>query len=267
MTAPNSEIGRAVARVLRTSDARVPTGGPYVLLNLSLQPPNNLLHDGHRWARYSPGRMLKDTELALKRKGPDLVVHASYAFLAAIEAGAVPGDRLAPLSEAAAQAERIVLASDRPACVLRLGYLYGPGFDDLKAYRLAFRLARPYWAGPARNLQVHLHADDAATALLQAAQEPPADIAYAGDERPASFRAFMDHFARLVGNPLPQHLPRISRILSHLVIAEEHMQMVEIGVRDRPSAMLPGFRPRYRDYRRDWPRSSTPGRTRGPGQW
>jgi AraC-like DNA-binding protein len=49
-----------------------------------------------------------------------------------------------------------------PACVVRVGYLYGPQSADLRAYRTAFRLGRPYWSGPAKALQYHLHQFDAA---------------------------------------------------------------------------------------------------------
>ena len=143
-----------------------------------------------------------------------------------------------------------MLADKRPSCVLRLGYLYGPESEDLKAYRVAFKMARPYWAGPKRNLQHHLHTTDAAAALLEATQRRPRGrVAYAIDDKPASFASFMDHFARLCGNPLPMHIPGIARLPAHLVVAEAHMQMVELGVHGPAEPRLAGFSPSYRDYR------------------
>ncbi len=75
--------------------------------------------------------------------------------------GGKVGGWLQSIVDAALEAEHLVLESGRRATVLRLGYLYGPDSRDLRAYRLAFRLGRPYWAGPRHNLQYFLHTDDA----------------------------------------------------------------------------------------------------------
>jgi nucleoside-diphosphate-sugar epimerase len=223
-----------------------------VLLNLGLQTPNTLLHDGHAWKRYSPARIVGDTRAVLAdpaNRDVAFIVHASYAFLRAAD-GAPVGPQLRPIVDAALEAEALVLGDARPACVLRLGYLYGPESADLKAYRLAFRIGRPYWSGPRSRLQHHLHTADAAAALLRAARgKPRGRLLYATDDRPASFAAFMDHFARLIGNPLPAHLPQFSRPLARIVVAQEHMEMVKLGVRGPAQPQLGGFRPNYPDYR------------------
>ncbi len=249
LTAPRSELGLAVADELRAGPDRGPAGR--VLVNLASQAPNSLLHDGHAWHKIGPTEIVESARRALRRRPePDLVVHASYAFLLAVERGAKVGDRLQPIVEAALEAEQIVLEAGRPARVVRLGYLYGPRSRDLKAYRTAFRLGRPYWAGPSRCRHLFLHTSDAARAVLAVAGKPPRrSIVYAADRRPASFGDFMDHFARLVGNPIPIHLPRISRAVSRLVVAEEHMQMVEMGFTGAVPARPAGFGPLFGDYR------------------
>lgn len=219
------------------------------VISVALQRPNSLLHDGHAWARHTRAQLLSRTRdaLAAARRNRAFLVHASYAFLRAAEDGTV-GDRLTGIVEAALDAEQLVLGAPA-ACVVRLGYLYGPESRDLRAYRRAFRLGRPYWAGPASHLQHHLHTQDAARALLLAAQRASAgQLCYATDATPASFQAFMDAFARRVGNPLPLHLPRLSRPLSRLVVAEDHMQMLEMRVHGHASPRLPGFRPQYLDF-------------------
>ena len=78
---------------------------------------------------------------------------------------------------------------------------------------------------------------------------PEGALLYATDDRPASFGEFMDHFARRIGNPLPLHLPGISRPLAHAVIAEEHMQMVQLGVHGVAAPRPDGFTPAYADFR------------------
>jgi nucleoside-diphosphate-sugar epimerase len=249
VTAPRSELGRAVAQLRGAEDGR---GAP-VIINLALQAPNSLLHDGHAWWDDPGPHILTSTRRVLsaaRRDRAAFLVHASYAFLEGAEGGSRVGKRMRPIVDAAREAEQLVLDSDQRACVVRLGYLYGPQWRDLKAYRRAFRLGRPYWAGPRRNLQHHLYCDDAARALLTAAQRRPSGrLTYASDGTPASFADFMDHFARLVGRTRPLHLPSASRSFVQLVVREPHMEMVEMAAAGPAAPRLSGWRPRVTNYR------------------
>jgi nucleoside-diphosphate-sugar epimerase len=249
VTAPRSELGRVVARV-RGSDAG--RGAP-VVINLALQEPNTLLHDGRAWWPDPAAHIIASTRRVLTAATRDraaFLVHASYAFLQGAETSDSAGRRIAPIVEAAREAERMVLDSATPACVVRLGYLYGPEMRDLQRYRRALRLGRPYWAGPRGNLQHHLHTIDAARALLQAAAaRSKGAVTYATDGSPASFADFMDHFAHLVGRAHPLHLPRVSRLLVHPVVGELHQQMTDVGASGPARPELPGFTPGLADYR------------------
>jgi hypothetical protein len=248
ITAPRTELGSVVSEELSRSRPR--PGGPRVVVNLSLQPPNSLLHDGRAWRRFQPARIVALTRSAQREAAEaDFLVHASYVFAGA--APATAGARLRPLIEAARRAEDMVLSGDVPACVVRLGYLYGPRSRNLRAYRRAFRLGRPYWAGPVGVEQQHLHTADAARALLAAARSRRAGaLLAASDDLPVSFARFMDEFANLIGNPVPLHLLRFSRPLARLIVAEEHMQMVELPTGALARGPRPaGFAPRFADYR------------------
>ena len=207
--------------------------GAPVIVNLALQAPNTLLHDGHAWWADPGAHILASTRRVLVRRTREkaaFLVHASYAFLEGAEGGSQVGERMRPIVDAAREAEGWCWRADVRACVVRLGYLYGPQWRDLRAYRRAFRLGRPYWAGPRHSLQHHLYGDDAARALLTAAQRRPAGaLTYASDGTPASFADFMDHFARLVGRSRPLHLPAASRPFVQLVVREPHMEMVEMA--------------------------------------
>lgn len=250
LTAPRSELGVAVARA--KSVARPSRRQGRVLINLGLQSPNTLLHDGHRWKRYGPERLLRETRAALRAaEDADFLVHASYVFLGAAGADHAVGNRVRAIADAALEAEDMILGGRVPSCVVRLGYLYGPESRDLRSYRNAFRVGRPYLAGSARVLQRHLYTGDAAAALLAAARQRPAGrLLCATDGTPASFAAFMDEFARLVGNPLPLHIPRAARPLTRLLIAEEHVQMVDLASADAPDRPRPrGWAPAIPDYR------------------
>jgi len=250
ITSPRSELGAALSEQAGAVAAAL--AAP-VLLSVASQPPNTLLHDGHAWKSHTPARIVADARRAVtaaRRARASLLVHASYAFLRAAEPGGRPGDRLRPIVDAGLEAEAIVLDAGVAASVVRLGYLYGQRSRDLRAYRRAFRLGRPYWAGPTRRRHDFLHVDDAVRALLRAAQQArTSGIHYATDGHPLPFATFMDYFARRVGNRLPLRLPAISRPFSHLVVAEEHMQMVELGVSGPARPQVRGFRPRFADYR------------------
>ena len=228
-----------------------PAGSGRTLVHVGLQQANSLLHDGHAWWRRGPSQVVASTRRALteaaeRRAG--FVVHASWAILQVDPSAA--GDRLRPFMEAALEAEQLVLGGDRPACVVRLGYLYGPEMRDLRAYRRAFRLRRPYWGGPRQNLQHHLHTADAARALVHAAAVRRAgDLSYATDGRPASFADFGDRLANLVGNGHPISLPRLTRPFVHLVVWPEHQEQCDLGMPGAPSPVLDGFAPVYRGYR------------------
>ena len=136
--------------------------------------------------------------------------------------------------------------------MVRLGYLYGPASGDLRAYRKAFRLGRPCWAGPGEALQYHLHQYDAVSALLAAAKRRNAGkILYATDGKPVPFMQFMDDFARRIGNRFPLHVPRIATPLIRLVVREEHMQQAALAMPARaPKPRVPGWKPAFADYRK-----------------
>jgi nucleoside-diphosphate-sugar epimerase len=241
-----SELGRVLARMPASgADAAVH-------INVAGQQANTLLHDGHAWKDF-PRTMPGTTRRALRTAsaaGACLFVHASFAFVRAVERGAQLDEPLQACVAAILETEALVLAGPLPACVVRLGYLYGPHSADLRAYRAAFRLGRPYWSGDADALQHHLHQSDAAAALMAAARAGKAGKTwYATDDRAASFEDFMDAFAHRVGRSRPLHLPRLSRLLARAIIRTEHMQQTALAMPlPAPSPRVPGWRPRFADY-------------------
>ena len=176
-----------------------------------------------------------------------MLVHASFAFVHAVERGARLEPPLRCALDAILECEALVLSASLPACVVRLGYLYGPQSADLRAYRSAFRLGRPYWSGPSRALQYHLHQFDAAAALISAARRRNAGrICYATDGLPASFRQLMAGFAHRVGRKTPLHLPLWSKLAARAIIAEEHMQQTALPMPDEaPAPRVPRWKPQY----------------------
>jgi nucleoside-diphosphate-sugar epimerase len=186
-----------------------------------------------------------------RNEGASMLVHASFAFVHAVERGAVLEGALRPAVDAILECEALALSGPMPACVVRLGYLYGPASADLRAYRTAFRLGRPYWSGPRKARQYHLHQADAAAALLAAAR--PANngrVLYATDGHAIAFMQLMDGFAHRVGRRHPLHLPAFSKLLARVIIREEHMQQAALPMPSRtPTPRVPGWRPKFPDYR------------------
>jgi len=236
ITGVRSELGRLL------SQQRAPGN---VHFNIAGQHANTLLHDGHAWKEFSRAT-LAGARRAL-RTDADVLVHASFAFVL----GRAQKDPLRSIAETILECESLVLSGPVPACVVRLGYLYGPESRDLRAYRSAFHLGRPYWAGPRKALQYHLHQYDAVSALLAAASPRNVGrILYATDGKPVSFMQFMDDFARRIGKRYPLHVPLIAMPFIKLVVREEHMQQAALAMPARaPSPRVPGWKPAFSDYR------------------
>ena len=235
ITGRRSELGRLLSRQKTTGRVHI---------NVVEQQANTLLHDGHAWKDFAR-TALAGTRRAL-RTDASLLVHASFAFVL----GRPPKDPLRSLAETIVECENLILAGPVAACVVRLGYLYGPQSQDLRAYRTAFRLGRPYWAGSRTAGQFHLHHDDAVSALLAAAKAQNAGrTLYAIGGPPVSFLQFMDDFARRLGTRFPLHVPRIAEPLFKLVVRKEHMQQVALAMPARaPSPRVPGWKPTWPAY-------------------
>jgi nucleoside-diphosphate-sugar epimerase len=248
ITGMRSELGRVLAR------KRDAGAAARIHFDVAVQRANTLLHDGHAWKDF-PRTAPAATRRALRSAqadGASMLVHASFAFVHAVELGAELEDPLRACVEAIRECEALVLSGSVPACVVRLGYLYGPESADLRAYRAAFRLGRPYWSGPARALQYHVHQFDAAAALLAAGK--PRNVGrtlYATDGRAVSFTRFMDAFAHRVGRRTPLHLPLFAKPLAKVIVREEHMQQSALPMPHRaPAPRVPGWTPKFPDYRK-----------------
>lgn len=237
ITGQRSELGRLL------SQHEAAAG---VHFNVVGQQANTLLHDGHAWKDFA--RTLRTGVRRAQAVQAEFVVHASFAFVQEEP----PKDPLRSLVQVILENEELMLAGPVPACVVRLGYLYGPQSKDLRAYRTAFRLGRPYWAGARNAGQFHLHHDDAVSALLAAAAPGNAGRKlYATGGQALPFMAFMDHFARGLGKRFPLHVPRLAAPLIQLLVRKEHMQQVALAMPGQaPSAQVPHWQPVWQDHRK-----------------
>jgi nucleoside-diphosphate-sugar epimerase len=251
MSAPITGLRSELGSVLSRRMAAGAHGDVHI--NVAGQQANSLLHDGHAWKAF--GRTaVAGTRRAMKAArtgGARIFVHASFAFVHAVEKGARLEEPLRSLVDTILECEATALSGPVPACVVRLGYLYGPESADLLAYKAAFRLGRPYWAGPPKAPQYHLHQVDAARALLAAARQKNAGkVFYATDGHAASFMQLMDAFARRVGRRSPLHLPRFLKPFASVIVREEHMQQAALPMPPRaPTPRVPGWKAAFPNYR------------------
>ena len=232
VTGQRSELGRLVSQESATRRIHVSVAG---------QEANTLLHDGHAWKDFAR-KALAGVKQA-RRVEADMLVHASFAFVL----GQPMKDPLRSIVGTIRECEDIALSGPIPACVVRLGYLYGPQSRDLLAYKKAFRLGRPYWAGSRKAAQFHLYQDDAASALIAAAKQKNAgNILYATDGTPLSFMDFMDDFARKMGTRVPLHVPLVAAPMMRLIVCKEHMQQAALPMPIK-SVMpgVPGWKPAF----------------------
>ena len=247
ITGQRLELGRVLSSQLAGR------GGPAVHFNLAGQQANTLLHVGRAWPAFRR-TAVGATRRALRAAqdgGADLFVQASFAFVAAAERGAKLDEPLRSCVDTILECEALVLAGPLPACVVRLGYLYGPVSADLRAYRQAFRAGRTYWSGLSAADQYHLHQLDAAAALLAAARPHLAGkTCYATDGHVLPFERLMDDFANRVGRASPLYLPLVLRPLARLIVGEEHLQQTALAMpHTAPQPRVPGWEPRFADYR------------------
>ena len=210
------------------------TAKPDVVLNLTPQITNTLLHDGQNWKGYGETLPATTTALlqALKNVELKLLVHASYAFL---YGNALDATENTPLNlpknpdlRSAIEAEEQIGKSSIPQCILRLGFLYGPQSQDLKKYETSFKLHRPYYAGPENNLANFLHYEDAAKALVLVTEQLPVGETYnVVDGKPTSFADFIDNYALKLGYSKPAHIPLFTAPVAKVIIKEPQMEILD----------------------------------------
>ena len=252
------ELAAVVAGELARRGHEVVERGAEAIINLGRQAENTLLSDG--WAWNGAGRRLPEQIAAIVKTAaadePRIVVDASAAFLyGAVESAKEDASLVAPGGKrrfrAYLEAEAGLRSAGLPVTTLRLGYGYGPRYKDLKRYRSAIRLGRPYYPGPGLPAP-WLHHDDAAVAIVNATEKAaPGSVYNVADELPVSLREFIDHFGRRELHWFTWYLPRWSLKALGGQIREEQILLLDqrTTVDCRRARADLGWTPRYRSYR------------------
>lgn len=213
-----------------------------IVLNLAPQLPNHVPQLAARWDE----RLAEATTALMEasaQAGVEFVVHTSYAF-----ADARAQDAANPILRAARAAERVVLEGSVPACVLRLGFLYGAESDEFMALRDTLRLGRPLMIGPADTHANWVYISDAARAVILASEQRPAGaLLNIVDDQPASPAAFLRYFTDNIGFSLPPALPQFAaRML--LPKAQQAILNLNSHADNAAAKELLGWSPRFVSY-------------------
>jgi len=210
-----------------------------VVLNLTPQKSNTLLHDGHGWRSLDKTLPLQTAALlqAANACGVKFLIHGSYAFLygstqdgdgdRVTEATPLPSSARDHLAAAAIEAEKMVAGNKQfPVCIMRFGYLYGPQSRDLALYETSFKRYRPYYAGPKEHRANFVHFADAARALILAGEKQPANATInVVDGSAVSFGTFIDTFAQALGRKKPRRIPIWAVRFAPLITSQQVKQL------------------------------------------
>jgi nucleoside-diphosphate-sugar epimerase len=189
---------------------------------------------------------------AAEQAGVKFFIHVSYAFLYGDTGGEwvnetaashAPGDLEA--FDAALEAEKLVLNSNVPSCVLRAGYVYGPQSEAFAALHKS--LGRPVVTGSDEAYSNWITVDDLVQALILAAEQQKAgEVFNIVDDTPATPQAFVNGFAESLGLAHPRvALPFLARP------SKEQVALLDNSVRvknDKAKTQL-GWSPKYPDFR------------------
>lgn len=198
------------------------------IVNTAPQVMNSLPPYQPDWGYYQ--RLLSEGTSALleaaSATGVKFLVQTSFTFLYGDQHGAAVDEQARLSTEdalfrAAAQAEKAVLNSGTPACVLRAGFNYGAGTGVMHALRDGVR-AGALPLGDDHQLVSWVHVADLAAAIVRALEVQPAgEIFNIADETPAAPGTFADYFADEYGvkrpgrQRLPQMLAQVMQPASH----------------------------------------------------
>lgn len=175
-----------------------------IVLNLAPQLPNHVPQIAAQWDE----RLAEATTALMEasaQAGVEYVLHTSYACAdARVQDAKV-------ILRAARAGERIALEGSVPASVLRFGFLYGAGSDEFMTLRDTLRLGRPLIVGPDNTHADWVYINDAASAVILAAEQRPAGAVFSiVDDQPVSPAAFLRYFADSIGFSIPPALPQFA---------------------------------------------------------
>jgi nucleoside-diphosphate-sugar epimerase len=220
-----------------------------VVINLESQAPNHIPLRPAHWDTESLMPRLVALQQAAAEGGASFLIHTSYATVYGDQHGAWVDETTRPepgeneLLRDALRAEKQALSGPTPACVLRLGFLYGAESTELQSLREMLIFARPLIAGKGYANWLHYH--DAAEAIRRVAEaKPVGEIFNVVDNAPASSIDFLAKFAQSLGLNAPNSAPGF---LAPLLTNRDQIALMAQSVRVKNARISQalGWRPAY----------------------
>jgi nucleoside-diphosphate-sugar epimerase len=223
-----------------------------VVMNLETQASNHPPFVGANWEAEN---LVEDAEALVNgaaQGGAKFYVHTSYAFVYGDHHGAwvdettppTPGDNT--LLKEALRAEKKALSGVIPACVLRLGYLYGEDSAPFEGLVDSVRGARPVVSGEGVANWVHI--SDAAEAIRRAVEAQIAGGIYnIVDGTPATSASFIRNLAGALGVTPPNNPPKF---LNGFLTSKTQTDLMALSARVRNSRAIEelGWTPRFNSH-------------------
>jgi nucleoside-diphosphate-sugar epimerase len=224
-----------------------------VVINLATQAANHIPFYRANWQTSELYAMTEALYEAAAEAGAKFFVHTSFAFVYGDQHGESvdettmpqPGDN--ELLRAALRAEKKALSGSIPACVLRLGYVYGAESNELRSLFETLRGARPVVSG--KGYANWIHADDAAEAIRRAAEAQTAGGIYnIVDGTPATSETFLNSFAESIGLNTPETPPKF---LNNFLLPQAQSDLMALSARARNRRAMEdlGWTPRFNSHR------------------
>jgi nucleoside-diphosphate-sugar epimerase len=176
-----------------------------VVINAAPQTANHLPQLPADWDTWLINQGASALVQAAQGTAVKFLIHTSYAY------ADEESDTLADFLKAVKAGEKAVLSGSIPACVLRLGFVYGADSPELAAARDLMLKARPLDVGAADARACWIYAPDAARAAAAALVVRPAGaVLNIVDDHAASPAAFLTYFAQSQGLSVPRPAPRFA---------------------------------------------------------
>jgi nucleoside-diphosphate-sugar epimerase len=199
-------------------DAMTQATGPVdVVIHVATSIPTKTRTSPEDWAMND--RLRRDGTRALTRyaslAGARQYIQESITWVARPADGSRYDESTTPhppeLIQSALDGERIALeAGERygfKTGVLRFGYLYAADATHIRDFGKAMLARRLPIIGRGDALMSNLHADDAASAVVQAVARDEEGLWHVVDDQPVTAAAFFRLFAEKLGAPPPRHVP------------------------------------------------------------
>lgn len=214
-----------------------------VVLNLAPQLPNHLPQVDAEWDASLMREGVEALLEAAKEAEVKFVVHASYAFAGEHD------EVLDDLLETVRDGEREVLTGSMPACVLRLGFLYGAETPELTSVRGAMLSGKTVDCGPADSHVWWLNVPDAARAVIAAMNASPAGVLLnVVEDQAVSPADFMAYFAESQGVTPPGRASRFA-IWAQPSKMQTALMHLSPHISNAKAKELIGWSPRFASYK------------------